>query len=243
MIYRTKSPHLGSSFSIVEILVSLYFKALSLESEERDIFILSKGHACSALYAVLAERGLLEKEVLEKFNVDGGLLEGHPSRNLDYRIDVSTGSLGHGLSIGAGMALARKIDGSKSRVFVLLSDGDIQEGSTWQAALFSSHRRLDNLVAVVDYNKLQVLGRVEDVLNLEPLKEKWQAFGWEVREVDGHNFNQLIGGFENFSSGKPTVVIAHTKKGKGVSFMEDNFDWHSKCPDEEEYEKALKELS
>ncbi len=247
MIYRTKSPHIGGCFSCVEILVALYFKTLKVNPQdrrdkERDIFILSKGHACPTLYAVLAEKGFFEKDKLHKFAIDDGLLEGHPSRNLDLGIEVSTGSLGHGLSIGAGMALARKLDNLKSRVFVLLSDGDFQEGLVWEALLFSSHHQLDNLIAIIDYNKLQVLGRVQQVLNLEPLKEKLESFGWAVKEVNGHDFEQIIKALEWISKEKPLIIIAHTKKGKGISFMEDNLLWHSKCPNEEEYNQALKEL-
>lgn len=250
MIYKAKMPHIGSAFSIVEILVALYFKCLSVSPENkkdknRDIFILSKGHSCSALYAVLAERGFFKKEILKKFAVNGGLLEGHPTRNLDLGIEVSTGSLGHGLSIGAGIAVAKKFDNLNSRVFVLLSDGETQEGSVWEAALFAAHHQLDNLIAIIDYNKLQALDKTENILNLEPFKKKWESFSWQVKEIDGHDFNQIIQVLEEvpFKQLKPSVIIAHTKKGKGVSFMEDNILWHSKYPDEEEFKKALKELN
>lgn len=250
IIYKTKSPHIGSSLSIVEILISLYFKFLNVspqkkKDKERDIFILSKGHAALALYVVLAERGFMKRAVLKKFGVDNGLLEGHPTRNLEYGIEVSTGSLSHGLAIGAGMALARKRNDSKSRVFVLLSDGELQEGSVWETALFASHHKLDNLIAIVDYNKIQALDKLENIMNLEPLKKKWQAFGWQAKEINGHDFFQLEGVLNKipFSSQRPSVVIANTKKGKGVSFMENNPLWHSKVPDEKEFKNALKELS
>jgi len=246
MIYNTKSPHIGGCLSCVEILVSLYFKAMNVspqtkKDEERDIFILSKGHSCPALYAVLAERGFFAKEKLEKFAINGGLLEGHPNQDLDLGIEVSTGSLGHGLSVGAGMALARKLNSLRSRVFVLLSDGDLQEGCVWQAMMFSAQHKLNNLTAIIDYNKLQVLGETKDVLGLEPLKDKLEAFGWEVEDIDGHNFSEIIKSLQK-DGDKPRAIIAHTKKGKGVSFMEDNLAWHSKCPNEKEYNKALSEL-
>lgn len=250
MIYRTKMPHIGSAFSIVEILVALYFKCFSVfpenkKDKNRDIFILSKGHSCSIFYAVLAERGFFKKEILKKFAVNKGLLEGHPTRNLDLGIEVSTGSLGHGLSIGAGIAVAKKFDNLNSRVFVLLSDGEIQEGSIWEAALFAAHHQLDNLIAIIDYNKIQALDRVENIMKLEPLKEKWESFGWATKEIDGHDFNQIIQTIKEvpFQPSKPTAIIAHTKKGKGISFMEDDFLWHSQYPNDEEFKKALKELN
>jgi len=250
MIYKTKSPHIGSAFSMIEILVVLYFKILNIdpknpEKEDHDIFILSKGHGCSALYATLAEKGFFEKDLLQQFGINGGIFEGHHTRNLKFGIEVSTGSLGHGLSIGAGMALARKLDNSKSRVFVLLSDGELQEGSSWEAILFASHHKLDNLIAIVDYNKIQALDRIENIINLEPLKEKWESFGWIAKEVNGQNIEEIIRALEvlPFQKDRPSVLIANTKKGAGVSFMENNPLWHSKWPDEEEYKKALKELA
>ena len=181
LIFRSKAPHIGSSFSIIEILVALYFKCLNISpgesrSGKRDRFILSKGHSCAALYAVLARKGFISRQVLQGFSVDGGTLEHHPARDLSRGIEVSTGSLGHGLSIGAGMALAAKRDRLKHRVFVLLSDGETDEGSVWEAALFSSHHKLDNLVAIVDCNSLQALGKTRDILNLEPFAAKWRSF-------------------------------------------------------------------
>lgn len=249
MVYRTKSPHVGSCFSMIEILITLYFKILRINpelphDEKRDRFILSKGHGCPALYAVLVKRGFLDKDHIDKFAVSGGCLEQHPTRDVKRGIEITSGSLGHGLSIGSGMALAGKCDRSDVRVFVFLGDGELDEGLNWEAAMFASHNKLDNLVAIVDYNKLQVLGKTADVLNLEPLGEKWRSFGWEVREVDGHNFEQLAAclGSVPFQQGKPSVVIAHTIKGKGVSFMENELCWHDKHPDDREYEKALDEL-
>lgn len=250
MIYRTKSPHIGAALSPIEILVTLYFRCLNIspqspQDENRDRFILSKGHGCPALYATLAQRGFFSKDVLDGFAKNGGTLEQHPTRNISWGIEASTGSLGHGLSMGAGMAIAAKHDQLNHRIFVLLSDGELEENSVWEAALFSSHHKLDNLIAIIDYNKLQALGRVEEIANLEPLKEKWQAFGWETKEIDGHNFEQIINAFEKipFKPQKPSIIIAHTIKGKGISFMENNLLWHSKYPNEKEYKKALKELS
>lgn len=250
LVYRAKAPHIGSSFSTIEILVALYYRCLDVSpgnagDVNRDIFILSKGHACPALYCILARKGFISQAVLDGFGIDGGTLEFHPTRNTQLGIEVSAGSLGHGLSIGAGMALAAKHDKSRRRVFVLMGDGELNEGSVWEAAMFSAHHRLDNLVAVIDYNKIQATGRTRDVLDLEPLAAKWQSFGWEAAEVDGHDFQQLIGSLQKvpFQQGKPGVVVAHTVKGKGVSFMENELLWHYRCPDWAEYARALKELS
>ncbi|MGA8849140.1 MAG: transketolase [Dehalococcoidia bacterium] len=249
MIYRTKSPHIGSSLSMVEILVALYFRILSIDPKKsndpnRDRFVLSKGHGCPALYATLAQRGFFSKDVLDRFAVDNGSLEQHPTRDISLGIEISSGSLGHGLSLGAGMAIAAKYDRYSYRVFVFLGDGELDEGSNWETIMFAAHHELDNLVAIVDYNKLQILGRTSEVLNLEPLADKWRSFGWAVREIDGHDFKQIIETLEKtpFLSRKPSVVIAHTVKGRGISFMEDKLCWHDKYPDEEEYKKALAEL-
>ena len=250
MIYQTKSPHIGSCFSMVDLLVALYFKILSVNPEkpddpDRDRFVLSKGHGVTALYPVLAKKGFINKEILDGFAKDGGTLEQHPIRNISQGVEISSGSLGHGLSIGAGMALAGKYDKANYRVFTFLSDGELEEGSTWEAVMFASHHKLDNLVAIVDYNKLQAMGKVSEIVNLEPLAEKWRSFGWEAKEIDGHNFKEIIDALENipFQAGKPNCLIAHTVKGKGVSFMENEPRWHDKYPDDEEYKKALEELS
>jgi transketolase len=250
MIYRTKSPHIGSSFSMVELLIVLYFKILSIEPGKsthpnRDRFLLSKGHGCPALYAVLAKRGFLSKEELNKFAVDGSILGQHPNRNLKQGIEITAGSLGHGLSQANGMALAAKYDQAKYRIFVFLGDGELNEGSVWEAALFASHHQLDNLIAIIDRNRLQALGKESEILNLEPLAEKWRSFNWAVKEIDGHNFAEIIAAFSKIplEKGKPTCIIAQTIKGKGVSFMENNPLWHDKYPDEAEYQKAKQELS
>jgi len=250
MLHKAKAPHIGSSFSTIEILVALYFRCLSvspgnIEDCNRDIFILSKGHACPALYCVLARRGFISQSVLDGFGINGGTLEFHPTRNNNMGIEVSTGSLGHGLSVGAGMALAAKLDKTKRRVFVLLGDGELNEGAIWEAVMFSAHHNLDNVIAIIDYNKIQAMGKTQAILDLEPLAAKWHAFGWEVAEIDGHDFRQIINNLETipFKDGKPSVLIAHTIKGKGVSFMENELLWHYRCPDEAEYARALQELS
>ncbi len=250
LIHRTKSPHIGSSFSCVELLIALYFKILSVSPEypedtNRDRFILSKGHACPTLYVVLAERGFLSTEDLNGFSVDGGLLEQHPNRDLQKGIEASTGSLGHGLSIGVGMSLAGKVDQSTYITYVLLSDGELNEGSVWEAAMFAGHHKLNNLVAIVDYNKIQALGFVKDIVSLEPLSERWQSFGWATKEIDGHDLQEIEDTLRTvpFEKDRPSVVIAHTIKGKGVSFMENELLWHYRTPDSDEYQKALKELS
>lgn len=244
MIHKTRSPHLGSSFSIVEILVALYFKVLNLSDDtDRDRFILSKGHACPALYATLYEKNFLASGDIEGFAIDRGILEQHPKSDLTKRIEVSTGSLGHGLSIGSGMALATKVTKKSYRVFVLMSDGELNEGSVWEAVLFSSHHNLNNLIALVDYNKMQALGFTKDILELEPLGEKWRSFGWHAQEADGHDFDQILRAFDSISPDRPNVIILHTIKGKGVSFMENKLLWHYRAPDDHEFLMAMKELS
>lgn len=248
IIYKTKSPHIGSSFSIVEILVALYFKFLNIIPEDtfnsnRDRFVLGKGHACSVLYAVLAEKGFIDKKDLDGFATNGGIFEHHPSMDLKSGIEVSTGSLGHGLSIGAGIALSGKVDKKKYKVCVLMSDGELNEGSVWEAIMFAGHHRLHNLIATVDYNKIQALGYTKDIINLDPLGEKWKSFGWNVQEIDGHSFEQIFNSLNSLSAEKPNVLILNTVKGKGVSFMEDKLLWHYRTPNDEEYKLALKELS
>jgi len=249
MVYKAKVPHIGSSFSIVEILTALYFSCLKIsprvsQYKSRDRFILSKGHGCPALYAVLSHRGFLDQDAIRSFCSDGGSLEGHPNRDTKNGIEVSTGSLGHGLSIGVGMAIAEKYDISNNRIFVLMSDGESQSGFVWEAAMFAAQHKLDNLIAIIDYNKIQALGRVKEVIDLEPYKDKWAAFGWGVKEIDGHDFKEIFSALGSlpFIKEKPSVIIAHTVKGKGVSFMEDDLLWHYRCPDDKEYKKALKEL-
>jgi len=249
MTSRGGSSHIGSVFSMVDILAVLYAYILKYDSqrpdwEERDRFILSKGHGGAGVYAVLAECGFFPITKLDSHYQDGSDLSGHVSHKGIPGVDISTGSLGHGLPIGAGMALAAKLDDLKRRIFVVLSDGECDEGSNWEAALFASHHRLDNLTIVIDYNKIQSLTTVKETLNLEPFKEKWESFGWNVKEVDGHNHDQLKSVFEEipFQNGRPNCVLAHTIKGKGVSFMENKVLWHYRTARDEEYEAALKEL-
>jgi transketolase len=249
MTNRAKSSHVGSSLSMAELLAVLYHDVLRVSAEtiddpDRDRFILSKGHACAGLYAVLADRGFFPEDWLDLFYVDGGRLAGHITANDVPGVEVSTGSLGHGLGMACGMALAGKFDGRAYRVFTLLSDGECDEGSTWEAALFAAHHGLDNLVAIVDYNKIQSLGHVKEVLNLDPLGEKWQAFGWAVREIDGHDVEAVRAALTNlpFEDGRPSCVVAHTVKGKGVSFMEDQLLWHYRTPAGDEFTAALAEL-
>jgi transketolase len=249
MIHRAKSSHLGSAFSMAELLAVLYTKALKIDPArpdwpERDRFILSKGHACAPLYVALAERGFFPAEWLENFYQDGSHLAGHATHVGVPGVEVSTGSLGHGLPIACGMALAGKRDGKAYRVFTLLSDGECDEGSVWEAVMFAPHHHLDNLIAIVDYNKIQSLGKVKEVLDLEPFAAKWNAFGWAVQEIDGHDLEQIekVLVAVPLESGKPTCIIAHTVKGKGVSFMEDTVLWHYRAPDRDEMARAVVEL-
>jgi len=250
LVYRTGSPHIGSSFSCVDILIALYWQMMSISPEDpsnanRDRFILSKGHGCPALYAVLAEKGFLSGTDLHGFAKDGGTFEQHPRRDIQKGIEVSSGSLGHGLSIGIGMALAARSDSRNFITYVLLGDGELNEGSVWEAAMFAAQHSLDNLVAIVDYNKMQALGFSKDIIDLNPLCEKWSSFGWCCKEVDGHNVVDLQRTLREvpFLKGKPSIVVAHTMKGKGVSFMENSLLWHYRCPDDEEYAMAIKELT
>jgi transketolase len=249
MTHRAHSSHVGTTFSMAELLAVLYSGVLrvgpaTVSDPDRDRFILSKGHGCAGLYAVLAERGFFPRDWLTSFYLDGSKLAGHVTTGSAPGIEVSTGSLGHGLGIAAGMALAGKLDQRPYRVFTLLSDGECDEGSTWEAALFAGHHHLDNLIAVVDYNRIQSLGHVKDVLDLDPFPDKWQAFRWSVLEIDGHDVEEIQNTLNAipFEPGKPSCVIAHTVKGKGVSFMEDKLLWHYRTPAGEEFEAALAEL-
>jgi transketolase len=249
MINRAKSSHIGTCYSMVELLAVLYAKILRVDPKnpewpERDRFILSKGHGSAALYAVLAECGFFPTSWLEDFYLNGSRLCGHITRTGVPGIELSTGSLGHGLSVGAGMALAAKRDGAEHRVFVMLSDGECDEGSVWEPILFAPHHKLDNLIAIVDYNKIQSLGTVKEVLDLEPFADKWKAFGWAVREVDGHDTEAVEAALSSLPAepGRPTCIIAHTVKGKGVTFMENDLLWHYRSPQGEEFDAALAQL-
>lgn len=234
---------------MADMLAVLYERVLRVRPDrpdwtDRDRFILSKGHGCAGLYAVLAEKGFFPKSWLDDFCLNGSRLAGHITHTGVPGVEVSTGALGHGLSIACGMALSAQRDGRAFRVFAMLSDGECDEGSTWEAVLFAAHHRLDHLVAVVDYNKIQSLGDVKQVLNLDPLAAKWESFGWAAREIDGHDLDQIADMFSSipFEAGKPSCVIAHTVKGKGVSFMENKLLWHYRSPDDRELRQALAEL-
>jgi len=240
--------HIGAIFSCADILAVLYGVVLKVdpaapEWAERDRFVLSKGHAGGGLYAALAERGFFPVEQLLTHYQDGSLLSGHVSHELPG-VDVSTGSLGHGLSIAAGMAYAAKLKGARHRVFCMLGDGECDEGTVWEAALFASHHRLSNLVVIVDCNRLQGIDPVAKVLNLAPFADKWAAFGWAVAEIDGHDHATLASTLSAipFASEKPSCLLANTIKGKGVSFMEDTVLWHYRIPRGEEFDAALAEL-
>lgn len=249
MIGKAGSGHPGGSLSAAEIITALYFKVLRHDPAnprwaERDRFILSKGHAAPILYAALAERGYFPGEELATLRTLGSCLQGHCDMTATRGVEMSSGSLGQGLSFGIGIALAGRLNARDYRVYVLLGDGECDEGQVWEAAMASAHFKLDNLVAIVDHNELQIDGWNRDVMNLEPLPEKWEAFGWHTIEVNGHDLSQLIAAFDEAKRvrGKPTAIIAHTIKGKGVSFMENNVDFHGKAPTPAEMEKALEEL-
>jgi transketolase len=249
MIHRAGASHVGGCFSMADLLAALYGAVLRVDPRRpdwpgRDRFVLSKGHAAAALYAVLAESGFFPVAWLDTYCCDGSRLAGHVTHHEVPGVEVSSGSLGHGLSLGCGMALAARADRQPWRTFALLSDGECDEGSTWEAALFAPHHRLDNLVAVVDYNKIQSFGTVADVLGLEPFADKWRAFGWAVREIDGHGIDQMLDTLRGvpFEAGRPSCVIAHTVKGKGVGFMEGRLEWHYRSPDAAQLGRALAEL-
>lgn len=250
MIVQAHASHIASSYSIVELLVYLYGKVLRVNPHKpldpnRDRFILSKGWGISALYTVLANRGFFPKKLLSTYCKDGSKMIGIATRNGTPGIEATTGSMGHGVPIGVGMALAGKLQKQPYRVFVLMSDGECDEGSTWEAILQAGHHKLDNLIVIVDYNKWQSFGRVKDILDLEPFADKWKSFRWSVCETDGHDFAQIARSFSKIPimKGKPTVIIAHTVKGKGVSVLENRNEWHYRTPTEFEIENAKKELS
>lgn len=251
MTHLSRGSHIGAIFSLAEIMAVLYSRVLRVRPDEpdwpeRDRFILSKGHAGAAVYAALAERGFFPVEELKTHYEDGSRLSGHVSHKGVPGVEFSTGSLGHGLAVAAGMALGAKLDGQAWRAFVVLGDGECDEGSVWEAALQAHQFRLDNLVAVIDHNRMQSLDFCENTLALEPFAEKWRAFGWNALEVDGHDVDKLESAFhwaeERRGEGRPTVIIADTVKGKGVSFMENDILWHYRTPQGEEYDAALKEL-
>lgn len=244
-----KSGHPGGSLSAVEILTTIYFNQMDISNEnvnslERDRFVLSKGHVTPALYAVLAEKGLIPEKELETFRKINSDLQGHPNMNDVAAVDMSTGSLGQGISAAVGMALSNKLHGLPYHVYALLGDGELQEGQVWEAAMAAAHYHLDQLLAFVDHNGLQIDGKVVDVMNPTPIDEKFKAFGWHVQVVDGHDFEALIEACEKAKAvkGQPSVIIAKTIKGKGVSFMENQAKWHGTAPNEEQLAQALAEL-
>jgi transketolase len=247
MAHAAQAPHVGSALSCVDLLVALYWSVLRIDPRapddpDRDRLILSKGHGCTAQYAALAERGFFPKSVLEEYARDGGRLAEHAGPRCVPGIEAATGSLGHGLAMGAGLAIAAKLQGACHRVFVILSDGECFEGSVWEGALLAAAQRLDNLVGLVDFNGWSAMDRTWGTL--EPLTEKWRCFGWAVREIDGHDFGQILPALQSapLESKRPTMIIARTVKGKGVSFMEDDLEWHYRPPSSDDLARALREI-
>lgn len=248
-VYNAKSGHPGGSLSVADILTVLYFNQMNVDpqnpkSKSRDRLVLSKGHVAPALYSVLAEKGYFPAEELKNLRKVNGILQGHPDMKNIPGVDMSTGSLGQGLSVANGMAIASKLNHEGVRVYCICGDGELQEGQIWEAAMTSSHYKLDNLCVIVDNNNLQIDGKVNEVMSIYPIDEKFRSFGFEVFNIDGHDMNQIINALNKAKTvkGKPTAIIAKTVKGKGVSFMENEAGWHGKAPKEEEYNIAMKEL-
>lgn len=248
-VFNAKSGHPGGSLSAADIFTYLYFKELNVDPKnpkwaDRDRFVLSKGHCCPGLYAALAIKGYFPEKEIKSLRHIGAMLQGHPDMKGTPGVDMSSGSLGQGVSAACGMALAAKMDNASYRVYAMLGDGECEEGQVWESAMFAAHHNLDNLCYIVDYNGLQIDGKVSEVAGLEPLDKKFESFGFEVIKICGHCFNQIDEAFEKAKSikGKPTVIIAETVKGKGVSYMEDQVGWHGKAPNQEQYELALNEL-
>ncbi|MCL5046962.1 MAG: transketolase, partial [Actinobacteria bacterium] len=249
MVMSAKSGHVGGAFSAVEIFAALYFRIMNIDSasptwEDRDRFVLSKGHSAAGLYACLAERGYFDPAILTTFDHLDSKLQGHPDMHQTPGIDMSTGSLGQGFSAAVGMALGAKLLRKSLRVYCLIGDGECQEGQVWEAALSAPHMHLDNLTVFLDRNRVQLAGKVEEIMPLDPLADKWRAFGWHVFEIDGHCFDEILMAVDEAKGvkGKPTIIIAHTMKGKGVSFMEGKFEWHARVPTLEEFAIAMREL-
>lgn len=250
MLTASASGHPGGSLSAVEILTALYFHEMRVDTknpkdENRDRFVLSKGHAAPALYSVLAEKGFFDKSELNNLRKLGSILQGHPNMNYVPGVDMSTGSLGQGISAAVGMAIAGKLDNKDYRVYTLLGDGELEEGQVWEAAMAAAHYKLDNLTAFVDHNGLQIDGKCEDVMSPEPVSNKFRAFNWNVIDVDGHSFEQIIAAIEEAkkTADKPTMIVCQTVKGKGVSFMENEAGWHGTAPSKEQCEQAIKEIT
>lgn len=248
IVYHAKAGHIGGDLSVVDLLIALYYDQMRTDpaladDPDRDRFVLSKGHSVEALYAVLADKGFFPKEELKTYFAFGSRLIGHPNNKVNG-IEMNSGALGHGLSVSVGMAIAGKMDKRDYRVYTVLGDGELAEGSVWEAIMCANQYKLDNLCALVDKNGLQISGTTDQVMSHEVLRDRFFAFNWNVLEVDGHNFEQLHQALETtkWLKGKPTAIIAHTIKGKGISFMENNYKWHHKVPSETEYEQALAEL-
>ena len=249
-VFNAKSGHPGGSLSCVDIVTYLYFNHMNIDpqnpqAEDRDRFVLSKGHAAPALYSVLAHRGFFPIEQLKTLRKSDSMLQGHPSMKYTAGVDMCTGSLGQGISTACGMALAAKLGGKAYRVYTILGDGEIQEGQVWEAAMFASAKGLDNLVAVVDNNGLQIDGKISEVNTPYPIAEKFKSFGWNVIEISAHSFDEIDAAFNAAAEfkGKPSVIVANSVKGKGVSFMEDQVSWHGAAPNAEQYEQAMSELT
>lgn len=244
MANRSKGPHVGSALSCVDILAALYFKTMTLEPwAERDVFILSKAHSAMALYGALAEKGIIDKKILDGYYQNNGSLPAHLDKFTAKGVEISAGSLGHGFNIGLGMAYGLKMKKSAKKVYVLMGDGETQEGSIWEGALFAPKLMIDNFTAIIDVNNLQGYGRPTDLCCFESIRAKWESFGWLVLDVDGHNLNDLTEAFKVSSQNKPKIIIARTIKGKGVSFMEDQLVWHYYVVTDALKEKALEELA
>ncbi len=250
MIVAAGGTHIASAFSIIDLVVFIYSRVLNINPKtptetNRDKFVLSKGHGCAALYVVLADFGFFPKSVLKSYISHGSILGGHPDSSRIPGIETSTGSLGHGFSVAVGFALANKINNSKSRAYCLVGDEELNEGTNWEACMIAAHHKLDNLVLIIDSNKLMISGFAKDILDPLSFNEKFRAFGWNTIEIDGHNFNNMIKAFEKapIKNDKPTVIIANTIKGKGVSYMENQKEWYSMLPNEEQMKIALKELN
>lgn len=247
MIYKAQTGHTGGALSETDILTTLFYSVIRHDPkrpcwDERDRFILSKGHSVEPYWVILSDLGYLQENELDTFSAFGTRLIGHPNNKVSG-VEVNSGALGHGLSIGVGMALAAKKDNKNFRVFVLMGDGELAEGSVWEAAMAASHYKLDNLCAIIDRNKLQITGKTEEVMSQEPLKDRWKAFGFEVEEIDGHDYKEIEKALKEKTQGKPRLIIAYTTKGKGVSFIENQVKWHHGTPNEEQYNQAIKELN
>jgi transketolase len=249
IVYSSKNGHIGGALSSVEIETALYFNIMNIDPgnpkmQERDRFILSKGHSVETLYSVLAAAGFIDNAILDTYGNFNSILAGHPTKKVPG-VELNSGALGHGLSVGVGMAIAAKMDGRLYRTFVLMGDGEQGEGSVYEAAMSASHYKLDNLVAIIDRNMLQISGKTEDIMSLEPLRERWEAFGWEVFDIDGNSMDAVVSTLEslNHTNARPKMIIAHTTKGCGISFMEKIAKWHHGIPNENQFNEAIIEIN